>query len=83
MPGPDPGFSSDTFLGRLTGIERDGKTHFAPVSLSPWSRALGTVFCYCGPARRLALRLHARRITPAGSGHVCNPASDLHPGVTL
>jgi hypothetical protein len=26
-----------------------------------WSRALGMIFCHCGVARRLALKLHSRR----------------------
>jgi len=29
--------------------------------LRPWSRALGQLFCHCGSARRLALKLHDRR----------------------
>ena len=28
--------------------------------LRPWSWAIGQLFCHCGPARRLALKLHAR-----------------------
>jgi|SRR5208337_226110 len=54
MPGADPPFPSDALLGRLRGMV-DGR------SRSVLSRALGTVFCHCGPARRLALQLHQRR----------------------
>lgn len=35
---------------------------FHPVlPLRPWSWAVGRLFCYCGPARRLALKVHALR----------------------
>jgi hypothetical protein len=59
MPGPDPRFPSDALLGRLSCVV-DGRRRFS-LSRSVLSRALGTVFCHCGPARRLALRLHQRR----------------------
>ncbi len=59
MPGPDPRFPSDALLGRLSCVV-DGRRR---VSTSRWprsmmTRALGIVFCHCGPARRLALRIH-------------------------
>jgi hypothetical protein len=78
MPGPDPAFSSEAFLGRLIRVTRTGETPFPPTPMTPWTRALGVVFCYCGPARRLALRLHARRRITHADGH----ASDLCHGET-
>jgi hypothetical protein len=51
MPGPDPEFRGAALIGRLAG---------SSCSLSPWSWILGRIFCYCGPARRLALKLRAR-----------------------
>ncbi len=33
----------------------------AVLPLRPWSWAIGRLLCYCGPARRLALKLHAIR----------------------
>jgi len=53
MPGPDPRFAPETFLGRL--VSTDGDRSFSPGVLSC---ALGMVFCYFGLARRLALKLH-------------------------
>lgn len=49
MPTVDPEFPAEALIGR--------KICSAP--LRPWSRAIGIVFSYCGPVRRLALRLHA------------------------
>ena len=51
MPAADPEFSGAALLGRLAGSTR-------PLRL--WSWVLGRILCYCGPARRLALTLHAR-----------------------
>jgi len=59
MPGPDPWFPSGALLGRL--IHAAGGRRSFSWSRSMLSRALGTVFCHCGPARRLALQLHRRR----------------------
>ena len=55
MPAPDPEFSADALLGRLVTVIRDGQ----PVAawLRPWSRMVGLLFCYCGMARRAALKL--------------------------
>jgi hypothetical protein len=52
MPGADPEFSRAELAGRLGG---------SPRLLSPWLGIIGRLLCYCGPARRLALTLHARR----------------------
>ncbi len=51
MPAADPEFSGAALVGRLAGSTR-------PLRL--WSWVLGRILCYCGPARRLALTLHAR-----------------------
>jgi len=60
LPGPDPIYSREAFLGRLVSVARDGQAIAIPAPLSFWQRVLGQVCCYCGPARRLALRLHRR-----------------------
>lgn len=52
MPAPDPEFSSEELLGRVVDCTPP---------LRPWSRAIGQLFCHCGPARRLVLKLHAAR----------------------
>ena len=59
MPGPDPGFTADAFLGKLVHVTRAGK----PVSTvgRPWTRAFGLLFCHTGFARRIALRLRSAR----------------------
>jgi hypothetical protein len=53
MPTPDPIFPDEALLGRLA----------APVSHNFLTLAVGRFLCYCGPARRLALKLHAIRKT--------------------
>ena len=78
MPHPDPVFPAEALLGRLVGISRAAKTASAPMPLRPWSRALGFVFCFCSPVRRLALKLHRRRTTArADKLHAGNLTSDL------
>ena len=64
MPGPDPPFPSEAFLGRLVSNadEVSRATRFG-VSCS---RALGLLLCHCGLARRLALKLHQLRKASAG-----------------
>ncbi|MFZ3342989.1 MAG: S24/S26 family peptidase [Terriglobales bacterium] len=52
MPAPDPEFSGAALIGLLVGYQR-------PLNLLRW--VTGRLLCYCGPARRLALELHARR----------------------
>jgi hypothetical protein len=76
MPAPDPQFPDDALLGRLTGREdrcagqnylahncarRQFGTSGPVLPLRPWSWAIGRLLCYCEPARRLALRMHAVR----------------------
>jgi signal peptidase len=64
MPGPDPPFPPGAMLGRL--VRRAGEERgVAAFTQRGWfavqcSRALGTLLCHCGPARRLALKLHSR-----------------------
>jgi hypothetical protein len=59
MPGADPSYTTEQFVGKLAAANRDGQ----PVSLTarPWTRALGFLFCYSSIARRIALRLHHSR----------------------
>jgi hypothetical protein len=69
MPGPDPQFPTEALLGRLVRKVDKGRA-VCPAALRPgfranWlsmksSRALGTLLCHCGVARRLALKLHSR-----------------------
>lgn len=69
MPGPDPQFPNEALLGQLVrcaGKNRDengGQYEANPaLPLRPWARAIGQLLCHCGPVRRLALTLHARRM---------------------
>ena len=65
MPAPDPIFPSTCFHGRVVQIARAGRTIPFPVKLRPWSRVLGVLLCYCGIARRLALKVHNWRTSQA------------------
>ncbi len=58
MAKPDPVFPPDALLARLVSAAPERRM-FGSLS-SKWSRALGLLFCYCGIARRLALRWHHR-----------------------
>ena len=70
MPGPDPQFPTEALLGRLVQKVDEARA-VSPAALRrgfrakwlgvKWSRALGTLLCHCGVARRLALKLHSRR----------------------
>jgi len=61
---PDPQYPREALLGRLVrGGGADLRRGF--FSASTWSRAVGMLLCHCGVARRLALKLHSRRRTPA------------------
>ena len=62
MPGPDPQYSPEALLGRL--VRGDEGRGFSSPALS---RALGMLFCHCGPARHLALKLHDRRKASTGA----------------
>ena len=61
MPVADPAYSADCLVGKLVAVERRGKVA-GTTRLGFWSRQLGSLFCHCGPARRLALRLRQRRL---------------------
>ena len=67
MAVPDPVFPASAFHGKLVQIVRAGRTIPISVRLSPWSRALGVVFCYCGILRSLALKLNRWRTSQATS----------------
>jgi hypothetical protein len=55
MPGPDPAFTADAFLGRLVRLSRDGRQ--VEPRWRPWSRMMGLLFCYSSIARRFALKI--------------------------
>lgn len=91
MPHPDPEFPSTALLGRLVGFQpasigsvngraatsaNSSSTPLLP--LRPSTRLLGKILCYCGPARRLALRLHAAR---ERSRHVNEPQASSVDGL--
>ena len=90
MPRPDPRFSNQALLGRLVSCgeqgQRENQNH--PVlALRPWSRALGQLFCFFGPARRLALKLHfrkkrsARKVQSVSGDLAANKFGAIHIGV--
>ena len=58
MPMPDPVFPPEAMLARLVSAA-PRRRRFGSLS-SGWSRALGLLLCYCGIARRAALRWHRR-----------------------
>ena len=80
MPGPDPRFPPGAMLGRL--VRRVGEERgVAEVTQRRWfavkrSRALGALFCHCGMARRLALKLHSRRTASARARRFPEAAAD-------
>jgi len=80
MPGPDPRFPPGAMLGRL--VRRVGEERvIAAVTRRRWfavkcSRALGALFCHCGLARRLALKLHSRRTVSARAWRFPEAAAD-------
>ena len=81
MPGPDPRFPPGAMLGRLVGRVGENRG-IAAVTQRRWfavecSRALGALFCHCGLARRLALKLHKRRKAPARDLRHSEPAADM------
>ncbi len=58
MPKPDPVFPPEALLARL--VFADPRRRIFSFLSPRWSRALGLLLCYCGLARRLALRWHRR-----------------------
>ena len=78
MPGPDPQFPSEALLGRLVRRADEGQAAFGPAWFDVrWSRAVGTLLCHCGVARRLALKLHSRRKASACEFRNSEPAADI------
>jgi hypothetical protein len=90
MPGPDPQFPSEALLGRLTRKVDESVEEGRAVSVADLrpgfrangfgakcSRALGMLLCYCGVARRLALKLHSRRNTSARELRSSKLAADM------
>ncbi len=76
LPACDPQFPPEAFLGRLVHrVERGqfqsrvAESDARLVPLRAWSWAFGKLFCHCGPARRLALKLHARRANGSWMGN--------------
>jgi hypothetical protein len=63
MPGSDPQYPPEALLGRLVRSVDERRR----LSLAIPSRALGMLFCHCGAARRLALKLHGWRTASAGA----------------
>jgi len=79
MPGPDPQFPPGAMLGRL--VRRVGEERGIAAITQRWfavecSRALGALFCHCGLARRLALKLHSRRTASARAWRFPEAAAD-------
>jgi len=66
MPGPDPLFADEAFVGRLVRESRHNSDRgFERRAMLTLARALGLLFCYSGTSRRFALKLHRRRSAPA------------------
>lgn len=66
----DPEYPADALLGRLVGGVPGQRNMPASArrerSIAQWlgaklSRTIGILFCYCSPARLVALKLHSRR----------------------
>jgi hypothetical protein len=86
MPAPDPQFPSEALLGRLVRRVDQGRAVSEPALRlgfdatwlgAKWSRAVGTLLCHCGVARRLALKLHSRRKASAHEFRNSQPAADI------
>ena len=94
MPASDPQFCNEALLGRLVRrgegqwqVQREGPDRAQPVlPLRPWSWAVGLLLCHCGPVRRLALNLHARRRRHLQESRSATPAlidvGTLDPGAS-
>jgi hypothetical protein len=65
MPGPDPQFPPESFLGRLVSNanvdERQTGFFLRPGFGAKCSRLFGLLLCHCSIARRLVLKMHSRR----------------------
>jgi hypothetical protein len=76
MPHEDPMITRSQFLGRVSSIQRNGRTIFLKPKWVPLMRATGWMLCYCDTARSVALRLHAFR-TRQGSEFPIHSAHSL------
>jgi Peptidase S24-like len=61
MPENDPPAQASELLGRVCRIERKHRIVTPRRGVSPISRILGTILCYWGAFRNLALRVHSIR----------------------
>ena len=78
MPGSDPPFPVDALLGRLVhNTSADAMAFGVTWFAVKCSRALGLLLCHCGPARRLALKLHHPRKASAGEFQNRELAADI------
>jgi hypothetical protein len=91
MPAPDPLFLNEALLGRLASrvrrtagqrpVRESRATETRQIETLPilplrwWSWAIGRVICYCGPVRRLALKLHSLRERPQHNTQDANSVS--------
>jgi len=73
MPGADPEFSDYELVGKL--VRRQG--NIRSLAASRWSRAIGYLFCYCGPARRAALKLYSQRERRSRAYQAANGAPEV------
>jgi signal peptidase len=76
MPHEDPMITKSQFLGRVSSIQRNGRTIFLKPKWVLLTRVTGWMLCYCDTARSVALRLHAFR-TRQGSNFPIHSAHSL------
>ena len=83
VPGPDPQYPPEALLGRLVRSADEGRAVSATALRQgfgvKWSRAVGMLFCHCGVARRLALKLHSRRKASARELRNSEHGADVSP----
>lgn len=76
----DPRFAGQRYFEQY-GTRQQFAFSSSVLPLRPWSWAVGRLLCYCEPARRLALRMHAvreqRHALRKLEGACRNPAIDL------
>ena len=81
MPRRDPEFPSEALVGRLVGRAGRGQDQAKARSVrSPrlWSWTMGRLLCHCGPARRLALKIHSRRKQTSGQIRSAGDSASLN-----
>ncbi len=84
MPGSDPLFPSEAFLGTLVGVTRASKTVPVTAYLRSRSRVVGLLCCYSGVVRRVAMKFHRRVTEPSDiPAQLFCPESDLRHSETL